>query len=68
MSPNDQTDAFQYALDVLIKQYKAEFDLNEQMIIGCLEVAKLELITAFEVDFIPEDEIEEDDDLDTNLF
>lgn len=68
MTINEQTDAFQYALDTLIKQYKAEFDLNEQLIIGCLEIAKLELVTQFEVDFIPEDEEPPNDPLDTNLF
>lgn len=61
MDYHSQTDAFQYELSNLIEKFREEFDLNEQSIIGCLEVSKLNLITDFAIEFIPDEEDEDDD-------
>ena len=62
MDNNDQTDALQFELNNLVAKFQQEFDLNSQTIIGCLEVTKLDLITDFGIDFIADDEIEDDSD------
>ena len=67
MDNNDQTDALQFELNNLVAKFQQEFDLNSQTIIGCLEVTKLDLITDYGVDFIPDDEIEDDSDT-TDIF
>jgi len=56
MTNNEQTDALQFELANLISKFKDEFDLNHQSIIGCLEVAKLDLITDVGVEFIDDEE------------
>jgi hypothetical protein len=62
MDNNDQTDALQFELNNLVAKFQQEFDLNAQTIIGCLEVTKLDLVTDFGVEFIPDDELEDDSD------
>ena len=63
MTNNDQTDSFMFDLDNLIRRYQQEFDLNDQTIVGCLEYAKLTVLTDGEILFSPEDiddELDED--------
>jgi hypothetical protein len=62
MDNNDQTDALQFELNNLVAKFQQEFDLNSQTIIGCLEVTKLDLITDFGIEFIADEEIEDDSD------
>jgi len=64
MNINEQTDTFQYELAKLIYRFKREYDLNDYTIAGCLDFAKLSVLTEtddviFEGDF---DEIVEDED------
>lgn len=64
MNINDQTDTFQYELAKLIYRFKSEYDINDYTIAGCLDFAKLSVLTEtddviFEGDF---DEIVEDED------
>jgi len=64
MNINDQTDTFQYELAKLIYRFKREYDLNDYTIAGCLDFAKLSVLTEtddviFEgVDDLVEDEEE----------
>jgi len=60
MDNNDQTDALQFELNNLVAKFQQEFDLNTQTIIGCLEVTKLDLITDFGVEFLADDDLEDD--------
>ena len=66
MNNDEQTDALQFELNNLVTKFQQEFDLNAQTIIGCLEVTKLDLITDFGVDFIPDEDPE--DDSNTDIF
>lgn len=66
MNNDEQTDALQFELNNLVTKFQQEFDLNAQTIIGCLEVTKLDLITDFGVDFIPDEDLE--DDSNTDIF
>ncbi len=64
MNINEQTDTFQYELAKLIYRFKREYDLNDYTIAGCLDFAKLSVLTEtddviFEGDF---DEIVEDEE------
>ncbi len=45
MHINDQTDTFQYELAKLIYRFKREYDLNDYTIAGCLDFAKLSVLT-----------------------
>ncbi len=45
MNINDQTDTFQYELAKLIYRFKSEYDLNDYTIAGCLDFAKLSVLT-----------------------
>jgi len=45
MNINDQTDTFQYELAKLIYRFKREYDLNDYTIAGCLDFAKLSVLT-----------------------
>ena len=45
MNINDQTDTFQYELAKLIYRFKGEFELNDYTIAGCLDFAKLSVLT-----------------------
>jgi len=60
MDNNDQTDALQFELNNLVAKFQQEFDLNTQTIIGCLEVTKLDLITDFGVEFLADEDLEDD--------
>ena len=60
MDNNDQTDALQFELNKLVVKCQQQFDLNAQTIIGCLEVTKLHLITDFGVEFVADDDLEDD--------
>ena len=63
---NEQTDIFQYELAKLIYRFKSEYDLNDYTIAGCLDFAKLSVLTdTDDVIFEGATEIEEDD-LDTD--
>ena len=62
MHNNDQTDSFMFDLDNLIRRYQQEFDLNDQTIVGCLEYAKLTVLTDGEILFSPDDLDDELDD------
>jgi hypothetical protein len=45
MNINDQTDTFQYELAKLVYRFKREYDLNDYTIAGCLDFAKLSVLT-----------------------
>ena len=45
MNINEQTDTFQYELAKLIYRFKREYDLNDYTIAGCLDFAKLSVLT-----------------------
>lgn len=63
MDINDQTDTFQYELAKLIYRFKKEYDLNDYTIAGCLDFAKLSVLTdTDEVIFTAEEDVIEDDD------
>ncbi len=65
MTNNDQTDSFMFDLDNLIRRYQQEFDLNDQTIVGCLEFAKLTVLTDAEILFTMDDgQVLDDDDED----
>ena len=64
MNINEQTETFQYELAKLIYRFKREYDLNDYTIAGCLDFAKLSVLTEtddviFEGDI---DELVEDDE------
>ena len=68
MNINDQTDTFQYELAKLIYRFKREYDLNDYTIAGCLDFAKLSVLTEtddviFEGDF--NEIVEDEEDTDT---
>ena len=67
MNINDQTDTFQYELAKLIYRFKREYDLNDYTIAGCLDFAKLSVLTETDdVIFAPDEEIlDEEEDTDT---
>ena len=70
MHINDQTDTFQYELAKLIYRFKREYDLNDYTIAGCLDFAKLSVLTETDdVIFAPDEEIldEEEDEEDTEF-
>ena len=63
MNINDQTDTFQYELAKLIYRFKKEYDLNDYTIAGCLDFAKLSVLTETDdVIFAPDEELLEDDE------
>ena len=64
MDNNHQTDSFMFDLDNLIRRYQQEFDLNDQTIVGCLEFAKLTVLTDAEILFTMDDGqvLDEDND------
>ena len=66
MTNNDQTDSFMFDLDNLIRRYQQEFDLNDQTIVGCLEFAKLTVLTDAEILFTLDDRDLLEDDEDDN--
>ena len=61
MHINEQTDTFQYELAKLIYRFKREYDLNDYTIAGCLDFAKLSVLTETD-DVIFTMEIEDDTD------
>ena len=63
MNINDQTDTFQYELAKLIYRFKREYDLNDYTIAGCLDFAKLSVLTETDdVIFTAEDNTDEEGD------
>ncbi len=66
MDQNNQTDSFMFDLDNLIRRYQQEFDLNDQTIVGCLEFAKLTVLTDAEILFTVDEANLLDDDDDDN--
>ena len=67
MNINDQTDTFQYELAKLVYRFKREYDLNDYTIAGCLDFAKLSVLTETDdVIFTMEDDTEEDEEEDTD--
>jgi len=71
MHINDQTDTFQYELAKLVYRFKREYDLNDYTIAGCLDFAKLSVLTETD-DVIFEgidnqDDYEEEEDTDTDI-
>ena len=66
MHINEQTDTFQYELAKLIYRFKREYDLNDYTIAGCLDFAKLSVLTETD-DVIFEGDVEllEEDEDDT---
>ena len=63
MHINEQTDTFQYELAKLIYRFKREYDINDYTIAGCLDFAKLSVLTETDdVIFTAEDTDEEEDD------
>ena len=81
MHINEQTDTFQYELAKLIYRFKREYDLNDYTIAGCLDFAKLSVLTETDdviftadadnaLDMLDEgdiDEIVEEDEEDTEF-
>ena len=66
MHIDDQTDTFQYELAKLIYRFKREYDLNDYTIAGCLDFAKLSVLTETDdVIFAPDEELLEEDEEDT---
>jgi len=67
MHIDDQTDTFQYELAKLIYRFKREYDLNDYTIAGCLDFAKLSVLTETDdVIFAPDEELlDEEEDNDT---
>ena len=66
MDINEQTDTFQYELAKLIYRFKGEFDLNDYTIAGCLDFAKLSVLTdtddvIFEGPLLTEEEDEQEE-------
>ena len=45
MHIDEQTETFQYELAKLIYRFKREYDLNDYTIAGCLDFAKLSVLT-----------------------
>ena len=73
MNINDQTDTFQYELAKLIYRFKSEYDINDYTIAGCLDFAKLSVLTEtddviFNPDLITDNEEEEDTDTTDETF
>jgi hypothetical protein len=68
MDHNNQTDAFMFAIDNLIRRYQQEFDLNDQTIVGCLEFAKLTVLTDADILFSADESelLDEENDDDIN--
>ena len=70
MHIDDQTDTFQYELAKLIYRFKREYDLNDYTIAGCLDFAKLSVLTETDdVIFTPDEELleEDEDDFDPSF-
>ena len=66
MTIDDQTDTFQYELAKLIYRFKREYDLNDYTIAGCLDFAKLSVLTETDdVIFAPDEELLEEDEDDS---
>jgi hypothetical protein len=61
MNINDQTDTFQYELAKLIYRFKKEYDLNDYTIAGCLDFAKLSVLTETDDVIFTGEELLEDD-------
>ena len=69
MNINDQIDTFQYELAKLVYRFKREYDLNDYTIAGCLDFAKLSVLTETD-DVIFEgidNDYEEEEDTDTDI-
>ena len=65
MNINEQTDTFQYELAKLIYRFKREYDINDYTIAGCLDFAKLSVLTETDdVIFAPDEELLEEDEED----
>lgn len=64
MNHDHQTDSFMFNLDTLIRRYQHEFDLNDQTIVGCLEFAKLTVLTDGDILFSDDLLADDDDDKD----
>ena len=63
MNINDQTDTFQYELAKLIYRFKREYDLNDYTIAGCLDFAKLSVLTETDdVIFTADEELLDEED------
>jgi hypothetical protein len=66
MHIDEQTDTFQYELAKLIYRFKREYDLNDYTIAGCLDFAKLSVLTETDdVIFTMDEELLEEDEEDT---
>lgn len=73
MNINDQTDTFQYELAKLIYRFKSEYDINDYTIAGCLDFAKLSVLTEtddviFTGELTEDTDEEEDTDTDDETF
>lgn len=63
MNINEQTETFQYELAKLIYRFKREYDLNDYTIAGCLDFAKLSVLTdTDDVIFTMDEELLEEDE------
>ena len=68
MTIDEQTETFQYELAKLIYRFKREYDLNDYTIAGCLDFAKLSVLTETDdVIFAPDEELLEEDEDDTDI-
>ena len=68
MHIDDQTDTFQYELAKLIYRFKREYDLNDYTIAGCLDFAKLSVLTETDdVIFTMEDDTDDEEEEDTDI-
>ena len=66
MNINDQTDTFQYELAKLIYRFKSEYDINDYTIAGCLDFAKLSVLTETDDVIFNPDLANEEEDTDTD--
>lgn len=64
MNINEQTDAFLFEMQAVVKRFKDEYDLNHATIVGALEVMKLDYLTSSDVDFDcdMQDEIDDEEE------
>ena len=67
MNYNEQTDAFDFELDNLIKRFRDEFDVNTYTIAGVLEAKKMDILLEIGVDFTGDTDILDDDILDPDI-
>ena len=59
MNYDEQTDAFIFELDNLVKRFKDEFDVNTYTIAGVLEAKKQDVLLEMGIDFTGDGELDD---------